>query len=172
MTHEIAEDLARLQTVLDRSFERAGDHLRSIFDSESFLRLSPAQLAERLTGVRHLAVATVNRRGEPRVSPVDGLFYRAAFHFSTPGSSYRLRHLRERPAISATHFQGDHHMVVLHGTAVLIGPGHEAFDGIDGYWTEVYGSSAMSLGADIAYVRIDPHAAFAFARNPDAPWPE
>ncbi|MBA2277846.1 MAG: pyridoxamine 5'-phosphate oxidase family protein, partial [Chloroflexia bacterium] len=72
--HESPEDLSELQTLLDRSHERAGPHMRSIFTPDR--RISAAELADLLPGVQVLNLATVTRDCEPRVAPVDGLFYR------------------------------------------------------------------------------------------------
>ncbi|MDQ3654220.1 MAG: pyridoxamine 5'-phosphate oxidase family protein [Chloroflexota bacterium] len=49
-----------------------------------------------------LSLATVNRHGEPRVGPVDGLFYRGRFWFGSSPKAARFRHIRARPAVSVT----------------------------------------------------------------------
>ena len=46
--HETADDLARLQALLDRSYESAGRHLRSVITPER--RLSAADLVDRTPG--------------------------------------------------------------------------------------------------------------------------
>jgi hypothetical protein len=74
--HETTEDLAALQDLLDRSYAGAGRHLLRIHTPER--RLSAAQVAERLTGMCLLALATVTADGRPVVGPVDGIFYRGA----------------------------------------------------------------------------------------------
>src|SRR5215210_5161376 len=99
--HESRADLAALQEILDRSYAAAGAHLRRIITPER--RLSAEQLAERLTGMRLLALATVTRDGRPIVGPVDGVFFRGAFHFGSAPDSVRFRHIRVRPQVSATH---------------------------------------------------------------------
>ena len=77
--HETSDDLVRLQALLDSSYDRAGEHLRSIWGPEC--RLDAQALSEELDGVQVLDLATVNARAEPRVAPVDGLFYRGRFWF-------------------------------------------------------------------------------------------
>lgn len=77
--NERPDDLNELQAVLDRSFGAAGSHLRDIATSER--RLDAAQLAERLTGMRLLVLATSTRDGRPINGPVDGVFHRGRFHF-------------------------------------------------------------------------------------------
>ncbi|MGH2686437.1 MAG: pyridoxamine 5'-phosphate oxidase family protein [Actinomycetota bacterium] len=161
--HETAADLERLQQVLDRSRAQAGAHLRGIFDGSGMYRpLSAEDLAARLTGVRHVALATVTGGGEPRVAPTDGLFFRGMLHVSLPGSSFRLRHLKARPAVSATHFVGEEIAVWMHGRAELMQEGHPDFDGVDAYCMEIYGSSATTWGSDIYYVRLEPDRMFAY----------
>src|SRR5712691_3047256 len=97
---ETAEDLATLQDLLDRSYAGAGPHLLRIHTPER--RLSAAQVADRLTGMCLLALATVTADGRPVVGPVDGIFYRGAFHFGSAPDSVRFRHIRARPQVSAT----------------------------------------------------------------------
>ena len=113
--HETLADLAGLQEVLDRSYAVAGPHLRRIITPER--RLSAEQLAERLTGMRLLALATVTADGRPIVGPVDGIFFRGAFHFGSSPDSVRFRHIRARPQVSATHLPGEDLAVTVHGRA-------------------------------------------------------
>ena len=89
--HETPEDLAALQALLDRSYESAGQHLKRIITPER--RLTAEQLAERLTGMSLLALATATADGRPIVGPVDGVFYRGAFHFGSAADSVRFRHI-------------------------------------------------------------------------------
>jgi uncharacterized pyridoxamine 5'-phosphate oxidase family protein len=116
--HETVEDLAQLQELIDRSYAGAGPHLLRIHTAER--RLSAEQVAERLTGMRLLALATVSRDCRPVVGPVDGIFYRGAFHFGSSPDSIRFRHIRERPQVSATHLPGEELAVTIHGRAVPI----------------------------------------------------
>lgn len=114
--HETAADLAALQQLLDRSYATAGPHLLSIHTPER--RLRALQVSERLTGMRLLALATVTAEGRPLVGPVDGIFFRGAFHFGTSARSVRWRHIRARPYVSATHLLGEELAVTVHGRAV------------------------------------------------------
>jgi nitroimidazol reductase NimA-like FMN-containing flavoprotein (pyridoxamine 5'-phosphate oxidase superfamily) len=115
---ETADDLKELQGLLDRSFAAAGPHLKEITTPDR--RLGAAALSERLTGMRLLALATVNSDARPIVGPVDGVFYRGAFHFSTSPDALRLAHLRRNPAVSATHLPGEEMAVTVHGTATQL----------------------------------------------------
>ena len=114
--HETAEDLAALQELIDRSYATAGAHLLSIHTPER--RLSAEQVAQRLTGMTLLALATVTADGRPIVGPVDGIFYRGAFHFGSSPDSVRFRHIRKRPHVSATHLPGEELAITVHGRAV------------------------------------------------------
>jgi nitroimidazol reductase NimA-like FMN-containing flavoprotein (pyridoxamine 5'-phosphate oxidase superfamily) len=116
--HETPTDLAALQGLLDRSYAQAGPHLLRIATPER--RLDAAQVAERLTGMRLLALATVTADGRPIVGPVDGIFLRGAFHFGSSPDSVRFRHIRARPQVSATHLPGEELAVTVHGRAVAV----------------------------------------------------
>ncbi len=74
--HETPDDFAALQDLLDRSYAAAGPHLRRIIIPQR--RLSAEQVAECLTGMRLLALATVTADGRPLVGPVDGIFFRGS----------------------------------------------------------------------------------------------
>jgi hypothetical protein len=114
--HESADDLGALQLLLDRSYASAGSHLRSILTPVR--RVSADELADRLTGMRLLALATVTADGRPLVGPVDGIFFRGSFHFGTAPDAVRYRHILARPQVSATHLPGEEFAVTVHGRAV------------------------------------------------------
>ena len=96
----------------------AGEHLRGIITGER--RLSAAELAGRLQGMRLLTVATVTADGRPLAGPVDGYFLHGTFWFSSGRNSVRMRHLAARPAVSATHLPGEELAVTVHGRAELL----------------------------------------------------
>ena len=114
---ETSEELENLQQLLDRSAAGAGPHLRGIITDER--RLSAAQLAARLPGMRLLVLATVTADGRPLAGPVDGYFLHGSFWFSSGRNSVRMRHLAARPAVSATHVPGEEFAVTVHGRAEL-----------------------------------------------------
>lgn len=169
--HESPADIAALQELLDRSYGAAGPHLLRIHTPER--RLGAEQIAERLTGMRLLALATVTADGRPVVGPVDGIFYRGAFHFGSAPDSVRFRHIGARPQVSATHLPGEELAVTVHGCAVPLDIGHEEQAGLrrallDIYvprygaeWEEILESGAI-------YARIDAARMFAFAMPPDS----
>ena len=114
--HETPEDIPALQELLDRSYESAGRHLRSITTPER--RVVADELVARLTGMCLLVLATVTADGRPIAGPVDGIFYRGAFHFGTAPDAVRFRHIRKRPQVSATHLPAEEFAVNVHGRAV------------------------------------------------------
>jgi Pyridoxamine 5'-phosphate oxidase len=115
---ETPEELDNLQQLLDRSMAGAGEHLRGIITGER--RLSSAELAGRLQGMRLLTAATVTADGRPLAGPVDGYFLHGTFWFSSGRNSVRMRHLAARPAVSATHLPGEELAVTVHGRAELV----------------------------------------------------
>ncbi|MCW3007086.1 MAG: hypothetical protein JWP17_1712 [Solirubrobacterales bacterium] len=115
VVHETAADLAALQDLIDRSFAQAGPHLLRISTPER--RLTAEQVSARLTGMRLLSLATVTADGRPIVGPVDGIFFRGAFHFSSAPDSVRMRHIAARPQVSATYLPGEELAVTVHGRA-------------------------------------------------------
>src|SRR6266498_634726 len=115
---ETVEDLAALQALIDRSHAGGGRHLSSILTPQR--RVGAGELAGRLTGMCLLVLATVTADCRPLVGPVDGIFYRGAFHFSSSPDSVRLRHLRSRPHVSATHLPDESFAVTVHGRAVPV----------------------------------------------------
>jgi hypothetical protein len=114
---ETPDELTALQRLLDASAAAAGPHLRTIISEER--RVDAAALSRRLQGMRLLAVATVTADGRPLVGPVDGYFLHGTFWFSSGRDSVRMRHLAERPAVSATHLPGEELAVTIHGEAEL-----------------------------------------------------
>ncbi|MEO8899269.1 MAG: pyridoxamine 5'-phosphate oxidase family protein [Candidatus Dormibacter sp.] len=163
--HETHEDIAHLDELIDRSFAEAGPHLVSIATPER--RLRGDAVCEAVTGMSLLALATVTADGRPIVGAVDGIFYRAAFYFSSSRDSLRYRHLAVRPFVSATHLPGEHLAVTVHGRAVEID-----LDGADqhGFRETVlevylprYGDEFLTfLEAGVVYWRIDADRMFTF----------
>ena len=116
--NETPDDLDRLQRLLDDSYAAGGAHLLEVITPER--RLDAASLAARLDGMKLLVLATVTADGRPICGPVDGIFYRGCFHFGSSPDSIRFRHIRQRPAVSATHLDGEEFSVTVHGTATEI----------------------------------------------------
>lgn len=164
--HETTEDIAAVQELLDRSYARAGAHLLSIQTPER--RLTAEQVTERLTGMCLLALATATADGRPIVGPVDGIFYRGAFHFGSSPDSVRFRHIRARPQVSATHLPREEFAITVHGRAVPVD--HRTDHGFRATLLEVY---VPRYGAEFeefidsgpVYARIDAERMFTFAMS-------
>jgi nitroimidazol reductase NimA-like FMN-containing flavoprotein (pyridoxamine 5'-phosphate oxidase superfamily) len=165
--HETPDDIAALQELLDRSYATAGPHLLRIHTPER--RMSAEQVAERLTGMCLLALATVTADGRPVVGPVDGIFYRGAFHFGSAPDSLRFRHIGARPEVSATHLPGEELAVTVHGRAVPVDIRSEADAGFRQTLLDIYvprygpewGTTFLDSGP--VYARIDADRMFTFA---------
>src|SRR5436190_10104878 len=172
--HETADDLRALQELLDRSYAAAGRHLLRIHTPER--RLSATEVAERLTGMCLLALATVTADGRPVVGPVDGVFYRGAFHFGSSPDSVRFRHIRARPYVSATHVPSEELAVTVHGRAQPIAvrdPEHAGFrQALLEVYLPRYGPEWEGfLDSGPVYARIEAERMFAFFIAPSTPGP-
>ena len=160
---ETADELAALQRLLDGSFERASQHLKSIM--EPHRRLSAERVVADLPSPAVLNIATVTARGEPRISAVDGHFMHGHWYFTTAADSPKARQLRVRPAISASYTPRDGYGVFCHGRAAELGPGDERRMLAD-HFLETYGQRPEEFGVGIFYARIDADWLVAFAMSP------
>ena len=171
--HETPQDLVALQELLDRSYAEGGAHLLRIHTPER--RLTAEQVAERLTGMRLLALATVTADGRPIVGPVDGIFFRGAFHFGSAPDSVRFRHIAKRPQVSATHLPGEELAITVHGRAVPIDikdPSNAGFrQTLLDIYVPRYGPQWETefLDTGPVYARIDAERMFTFHMEPEAP---
>jgi hypothetical protein len=163
--HECPQDIAALQDVIDRSYAAAGPHLLAIHTPER--RLSAEQVCARLTGMSLLALATVSAAGRPVVGPVDGIFFRGAFHFGSAPESVRARHIAARPWVSATHLPSEELAITVHGRAepvdVSAGPFRQLL--LDIYVPRYGESWADMLESGAIYWRIGAERMFTFAMD-------
>ncbi|MDH3260672.1 MAG: pyridoxamine 5'-phosphate oxidase family protein [Acidimicrobiia bacterium] len=162
--HETAEDLKNLQLLLNRSYDRAGSHLREVVTPER--RVSAAQLIDLMTGAQVLALATMTADGRPLIAPVDGLFYRARFWFGSSPDSVRMRHLRTRPFVSANHTRREGLTVTVHGRAGIVDLEEPSHAGFRAFCLETYGKEWDEWGAPAVYAWIEPTKMFAAAFEP------
>ncbi len=158
---ESAEEIDRLQAILDESYGRAGAHLRSIITPER--RLNAEQVCTELQGMTLLSLATVNSRCEPIVGPVDGMFLRGVFWFGSAENSLRFRHVRARPQVSATHTRGEELVVTVHGRAHEIDKSVGDYEELKDCFREIYGADWDKSGfwETAPYAWIEPRAMFA-----------
>jgi pyridoxamine 5'-phosphate oxidase-like protein len=148
--------------LLDRSYAAARPHLLRIHDPAR--RLTAPQLAERLTGMCLLTLATVTADGRPICGPVDGIFYRGAFHFGSAPDSVRFQHIRARPQVSAVHLPAEELAVTVHGRAEIV-PVEGGFrETVLSIYVPRYGPSWESefLDSGPLYARIEAERMFGF----------
>lgn len=161
---ETDAELARMQELLDRSYERAGPQLRDITTPER--RLSATQVAK-LMGDRQkqFAMATVTADGQPRVAPIDGILLKGRFYVYTDERSIRAGHLRRRPGISLTCFDGDDWSVVVHGRAELINKTNPAFAELEAELQRIYESSINDWSPNPVFIAVEAERMFSHAMN-------
>jgi hypothetical protein len=158
--HETPEDLERLQRVLDESHAAGGGHLRAILQDER--RLTAEELPGLLPDVQVVVVSTVTSDCRPIAGPVDGLFYRGAFHFGTSAGSVRFNHLSRRPQVSAVHARGEELVVVVHGEVRTVDVTKGDHEDFRRYLIEVYPDWETWWGkSPPPYFRIEPRRMFA-----------
>lgn len=162
---ETDADIAQLQQLMDATLADVNPHMGAIVTPER--RLSARQVVRHLQGIRHVALATVNARGEPRVSPLDTLFINGRFTLSTGGGAARLRHLGRNPACSAVHMEADRIAIVVNGAVEWLPRDHPEHDVIHGMWSETYGSDPYTWGDEIAFFRVQPASMWAYAFHPE-----
>jgi nitroimidazol reductase NimA-like FMN-containing flavoprotein (pyridoxamine 5'-phosphate oxidase superfamily) len=164
--HETDDDLGRLQSLIDRSYANAGTHLLSIHTPER--RLDAEGVVARLQGMCLLALATVTADGRPIVGPVDGVFFQGAFYFGSAPDSARMRHLRQRPHVSATYLPSEELAVTVHGNAVRVDLDADEHRGFRQTLLEIYVPRYGPEWEDFLdsgpiYARIDAARMFTFA---------
>jgi hypothetical protein len=170
--HETPADLTALQDLIDGSYAAAGPHLARIHTAER--RLDAEQVADRLTGMCLLSLATVTADGRPIVGPVDGIFHRGAFHFGSAPDSVRSRHIAARPHVSATHLPSEELAVTVHGRAVPVdvrgADGAELRRTLLEVYVPRYGAEWEEfLDSGPVYWRIEAERMFTFHMAPNSP---
>jgi hypothetical protein len=160
---ETPEEVAELQQLMDATMANVNPHMAAIVTPKS--RLTARQVVTHLQGTRIVAFATVNRKGEPRVSPLDSLFLHGRFTLSTGGEATRIGHLKANPACSAVYLETDTIAVVVNGTVEWITRDHPDHGDIHGAWAAQYGSDPYDWGGEIAFFRINPSAMWTYAQR-------
>jgi hypothetical protein len=166
--HETPEELAALQRLLDASFGRASEHLKSIMTPER--RLTAERLVALLPCPAVLNIATVTARGEPRISAVDGHFLHGHWYWGTDAASPKARQVISRPAISASYTPRDGEGVFCHGRCVVLGGDERAM--VVDHFAEVYGQSPEEWAPGAIYARIDPSWLVGFAMTEEQSPPD
>jgi len=162
---ETAKELATLQSLIDRSHERIGPHMKGITQPAKY-SLSAKQVVKLLDGMKTVAVAAPAPNGDPLVAPMDGWFLHGKFFFSSSGDSIRIRGLRKRPRASIAYFDGERFLVNAHGPARLMFKGDPGVKEIDAVFKKHYGGSAFDWSDEGVYVRLDADRFFTYSRTP------
>ena len=168
--HESPEEIAALQALIDRSYASAGGHLLSIHEGQR--RMNAERVVAALQGMCLLTLATVTADGRPLTSPVDGIFHRGAFYFSSAPDSVKMRHVRSRPQVSATYLPREELAVTVHGRATPVDVHAPEGAGLRSTLLEIYVPRygpewEEFLDSIPVYARIDAERMFCFAMSPD-----
>lgn len=154
---ETPEEIAELQSLLDRSLAGAGEHLRSIFVGRT---IAAGQLVQVLDGMCVLAVATVTPKGEPRISGADGHFLHGRWVFGTARNAAKARNLAANPAASVAHMRGEDLGVFVHGKVEVLNPAdgepHPAWPETLSHLKDFYGHDAFDWETGAIYYRLEP----------------
>jgi hypothetical protein len=165
---ETSAEISRLQELLDTSLNRSTSHLQAIV-TPGERTLTAEQLVRVAAGMCTLALATVTRAGEPRISGVDGHLLHGQWVVGTDPSAAKARHLAARPAVSVSYMRGEELGVFTHGHArPLNAPGAPE----DPWWPETlaylkghYGPDAF-VWTDVIFYRIEPTWMVAYCPDP------
>ncbi len=164
---ETADDLARMQSVMDASYARAGTHLAAVHEDR--WKVTAADIVERMQGMCLLVLATSTSDGRPLTAPVDGFLIHGQLCFSSSPTSLRFRHLRARPAVSATHLPAEEFAVTVHGRAReldVTDADERIAAGLTRACIAKYGEGWRDWAADSAFATIEPDRMFAFRLDP------
>ena len=80
------------------------------------------------------------------MAPVDGLFLNATLWFSSSHRSYRFKHIRRNPWVSAAYTKGEEISILIHGRAHEIDSNLPEFQTLHDYCIETYGPTYDSWG--------------------------
>jgi hypothetical protein len=167
---ETEAEIDALQELLDASVSRATVHLRAIV-TPGERALTAEQLVRVATGMCTLALATVTRRGEPRISGVDGHLLHGRWVVGTDPGAAKARHLAARPGVSAALLRGEELGVFTHGHARLLnprgGPADPAWPETLEYLKGHYGPDAFAWD-EVVFYRIEPAWMVAYCPDPAA----
>ncbi|MEV7021970.1 pyridoxamine 5'-phosphate oxidase family protein [Kitasatospora sp. NPDC093558] len=162
--YETAEDLARLQDLIDDSARRASPGLRASFGLPE-QSLSAAQLVRACDGVFRVVLATVTAAGEPRCAPVGALFVRGRLYIPTTAGTLRARNLAARPGLSLSLADDDGFALIAHGTGALVTPADPGFGEVEDAQFAARGARVGDWGQGL-FVEARLGSLFTYARDP------
>lgn len=164
---ETPADLAQLDALLSHGIATAGPFLRSSFQMPQ-CSMSAAQVVAVLQRVVVVSFATVTAGGEPRIAPIGALFWRGRFYIPTTMEAARTRHVRKRPAVSLTWYDGTDRAIIVHGVAEPLGVEHADFATLDGLYQQFTAESVTTWGTG-AYLCVSARQFFTFDRANGTP---
>ena len=167
---ESATELRELQELLDSSLAGSTGHLRSIIRSGE-RTLTAEQVVRVCQGMCTLALATVTRRGEPRISGADGHLLHGRWIIGTHRGAAKARHLAARPAISVSYMRGEEIGIFVHGQAAPLnptdGPWERSWPEVEDYLTQYYGPEGLPW-TEVIFYQVDPTWMVAYSVDPTA----
>ncbi len=163
--YETPDDIQQLQDLLERSIKQAGAFLRQSFEMPDH-SLSARQLVHFWQGIQTIALATVTKKGVPRVAPIGAFLLRGHFCIPTVMTAARTKHILHYPVVSFTLYQGNDFAVISHGTATIIQPNQPNFADLETLQQEATGTSVREWGEGV-FLQITPETLFTYARDID-----
>lgn len=160
---ETKKELADLQRLLDESYAKAKGIAYSGFNSGH--RLSAGGLAG-FQGVKLVACATVNSKGEPRAAPRSAAFLHGRFYLAANSKSTMVRRLRLNPSIGFTYFE-NHLLIIGHGTTVPLMRGTSEYKRRGAEWTEAFKGGKDALSGTDMLIELQAAHLVAFAVHPE-----
>ncbi len=157
---ETGAELTELQRLLDASFERAGERVHGIYSADK--QLSARKLAG-FRGVKLVAVASVNTKGEPRVAPRSAAFLHGKFYLAANTESILVRRLERNPMVAITYFEDDL-LLMSHGEVTFLLKRQAAFRGISQEWKKAFDGGKDALQGIDVFLRVDATHLVAFAQ--------
>ncbi|TDN74723.1 MULTISPECIES: pyridoxamine 5'-phosphate oxidase family protein [Pseudonocardia] len=167
---EAPDELHALQVLLDTSLAGSSSHLTSIIRAGE-RTLDAEQVVRICQGMCTLAIATVTRRGEPRISGADGHLLHGRWIIGTHRQAAKARHLAARPGISATFMRGEQLGIFTHGHAVPLNPegtsSDPAWPAVRDHLVDHYDDDTDNLFWDESvWYRIEPSWMVAYSNDP------
>lgn len=160
---ETKAELDELQGLLDTSYEESPNVRYSGFDASH--RLSARQLAG-FQGIRLLAIATVNSKGEPRAAPRSAAFLHGRFYLATDSRSTMVKRLYMNPMMGFTYYE-NHLLIMGHGTPSPLRRGTSGFEELSPEWVEAFKGGRDALKGVDLLIRVDASHLVAFALRPE-----
>lgn len=159
---ETKKELGELQRLLDESFARAEGIRYSGFNESH--RLSAAQLAG-FQGIRLVACATVNSKGEPRAAPRSAAFLHGRFYLAANSRSAMVRRLSVNPSLGFTYFE-NRLLIMGHATVARLEKGTPGYKERDKEWVEAFHGGKDALEGTDLLLEVDATHLVAFAADP------